>query len=255
VIDLNSEFDVNETGALFINSSHGIGPEFSQVGANGPGVFPIPALGGRLALRHGQAELKLGVFEGTPGDSARPRRTVLKLERGEGSLTVVEATARTDDGLRLGAGWWRHGGSPREGLRAAHGAYAIAEKRLLGGKRGSLSAFVRTGMARGRTYQVASYQGLGLALQAPLLTGAEEQLGLAVASVRNSRSFRRAQSAAGSSSDARETALEMTYRTRLTPWLALQPDLQYILNPGTDPSRRNAVAVGLRVELGWTWSR
>ena len=46
LIDLNSELDVNETGALFINSSHGIGPDFSQVGENGPSIFPITGLGG-----------------------------------------------------------------------------------------------------------------------------------------------------------------------------------------------------------------
>ena len=38
--DLNSEFDVNETGGLFLNSSHGMGPDFSQTGENGPSIFP-----------------------------------------------------------------------------------------------------------------------------------------------------------------------------------------------------------------------
>ncbi|TDI96625.1 MAG: hypothetical protein E2O76_11425 [Caldithrix sp.] len=33
--NLNSEFDVIETGQLFLNSSHGIGPDFSQTGLNG----------------------------------------------------------------------------------------------------------------------------------------------------------------------------------------------------------------------------
>ena len=50
--DLNSEFDVIEAGGLFLNSSHGIGIDFSQAGANGPSIFPVTSLGmrGRLAL-------------------------------------------------------------------------------------------------------------------------------------------------------------------------------------------------------------
>lgn len=37
--DLNSEFDVNETGGLFVNSSHGMGADLAQTGANGPSIF------------------------------------------------------------------------------------------------------------------------------------------------------------------------------------------------------------------------
>ena len=46
--DLNTEFDVVETAGLFINSSHGIGPDFSQSGVNGPSIFPTTSLGIRV---------------------------------------------------------------------------------------------------------------------------------------------------------------------------------------------------------------
>ena len=46
LMDLNAEFDANETGSLFINSSHGIGPDFSQIGETGPSIFPITGPGG-----------------------------------------------------------------------------------------------------------------------------------------------------------------------------------------------------------------
>jgi porin len=44
----------------------------------------------------------------------------------------------------------------------------------------------------------------------------------------------------------------MTYQTQVTPWLLVQPDVQYIINPGghvlnADSSvRRNALVFGLR---------
>jgi len=53
-----------------------------------------------------------------------------------------------------------------------------------------------------------------------------------------------------------ETIVEATYRARLTPWLKLQPDLQYVVNPGAGiPSTqslvplKNALVVGVRVSV------
>ena len=49
--DLNSEFDTNETGSVFLNSSHGIGSEIGQTGENGPSIFPVSSLGLRGAFQ------------------------------------------------------------------------------------------------------------------------------------------------------------------------------------------------------------
>jgi porin len=53
-----------------------------------------------------------------------------------------------------------------------------------------------------------------------------------------------------------ETIVEATYRARLTPWLKLQPDLQYVVNPGAGiPSTeslvplKNALVVGVRATV------
>ena len=51
------------------------------------------------------------------------------------------------------------------------------------------------------------------------------------------------------SADGSEAAFELTYSDNLTPWLAVQPDLQYIVNPGTDPTLNKAVVVGARIDL------
>ena len=49
--DLNSEFDSIDTASLFINSSHGIGPDFSQSGQNGPSILPDHIAGIALQIR------------------------------------------------------------------------------------------------------------------------------------------------------------------------------------------------------------
>src|SRR5271165_4879756 len=49
--DLNSEFYRLQSAGLFLNSSFGIGPEFSQSGVEGPSVFPNTSVGMRIAFK------------------------------------------------------------------------------------------------------------------------------------------------------------------------------------------------------------
>ena len=46
-----------------------------------------------------------------------------------------------------------------------------------------------------------------------------------------------------------EVALELTYLAQFGAHLAIQPDLQFVINPNTDPRIKNAVAFMLRFEL------
>ena len=117
-----------------------------------------------------------------------------------------------------------------------------------------LSGFLRVGFADSDVHQISRYFGAGLAWSGPMLASAEheEQLGLAVASITNGNAFRRAYSSQDTTFERHETAIELTYRMQALPWLALQPDLQYIVNPGADPALDDAWVVGLRFELSWS---
>jgi len=46
-----------------------------------------------------------------------------------------------------------------------------------------------------------------------------------------------------------EIIVEFTYLAQFGSHLAVQPDLQFVINPNTDPKIKNAVAVILRFEL------
>ncbi|HEY0435568.1 MAG TPA: carbohydrate porin, partial [Phenylobacterium sp.] len=48
---------------------------------------------------------------------------------------------------------------------------------------------------------------------------------------------------------AAETSFEATYALQVTSWFFLQPDIQYIVHPASQPGLPNALAVGLRVIL------
>ena len=45
--------------------------------------------------------------------------------------------------------------------------------------------------------------------------------------------------------------LELAYRAPITSWLNIQPDLQYVFNPNTDPRAANALVGLIRVELAF----
>lgn len=72
LIDLNSEFDVQDVGTFFINSSHGIGPEFAQSGRNGPSIFPSTSVGLILETRQSGWTGRLGIFDAIAGAKRTP---------------------------------------------------------------------------------------------------------------------------------------------------------------------------------------
>ena len=43
--------------------------------------------------------------------------------------------------------------------------------------------------------------------------------------------------------------VEFTYQARITPSLVVQPDLQYIINPGGTTDLNNAFVIGARAAL------
>ncbi|MBX9883503.1 MAG: carbohydrate porin, partial [Novosphingobium sp.] len=74
LIDLNAEFDIQNTGALFVNSAFGIGPDISQSGLAGPSIFPMTASALVVRLQHGRKALAIGAFDAIAGARHDPRK-------------------------------------------------------------------------------------------------------------------------------------------------------------------------------------
>lgn len=243
--DVNSEFDALEASALFVGSAHGIGTDFSQSGENGPSVFPFTSLGVRVAAQVAPGlTLRAAVLDGVPGDPDRPRRTTIRLGQGDGALVVGEADW-TVGGMRVLTGGWaytrelgRHDGA---GTAPSRGAYVRAEALLAESEKGTLRAFVRTGIASGQTNMFGAMLAGGLTLDLP----GQWQVGAAFAHARTSAAWRRTMRGRHA-----ETALELTLAKAITPWLTVQPDLQYIVAPAAEPGRADALLTGLRLTIG-----
>ena len=78
---------------------------------------------------------------------------------------------------------------------------------------------------------------------------AEDQFGIGLAAAINGANFNDSREDAGLATTFAESALEFTYRLQATPWLAIQPDIQYILKPGAVPGGDDALAFVVRTEL------
>ena len=264
--DLNTEFDAIETGGLFINSSHGIGVDFSQAGENGPSIFPVTSLAvrGRLALTD-TLSLQVAVLDGVPGDPNHPRRTTIRLGGGDGVLITAEVDYVDGAGTKLAIGAWRFtarfddvlatdaAGDPlrRSGNR---GIYMLGERMIYrepGRPEQGLVVYARLGFADSDVNQFSNYIGAG-AVYTGLLPGRDEdRIGLALAVARNGEPFKDALRAAGARVFDQEIIIELTYRAEVTPWLTLQPDIQYVMDPGAGANGDldDALVVGLRFEL------
>lgn len=256
--DLNADFDVQTAGGLFLNSSDGIAPEFSHTGRGGPSIFPTTALALTAALNPAKGwRLDLGAFDGQPGSRSDPRRFAIHLDARSGALLVGQVTRSFDSGTRLETGVWAYtaafnaldrrdvAGRPLQ-LHMSRGVYGLVEGRLAGKDKGrALTGWVRLGLADDRVNPIAGYTGGGLVLSQPFASRPADSAGLSVMRAWFGDPARRAQPGLRSA----ETTIELTYRAAAIPRVALQPDLQYVVHPGGLPGVRDAIVVGLRLNL------
>ena len=280
--DLNSEFYRLQSGGLFVNSSFGIGPEFAQSGTAGPSIFPSTSVGARVAFKPTPNVVwRTTVLDGVPFDRAHASARLFA--PGDGALLVTEVAIleRPDSagmnhdprflvgrGLtrpytgKLAIGAWYYtalfpdlvdtmtSGSAVE-HRGSGGAYVIADRTVWSANHGgpaSLSTFAQLGIGDSRVDRIDSYVGGGLTFTAPLASRPHDELGLAAAWARDGSHYERMQLAVGASTSS-EATIELTYLAPLASWLAVQPDLQYVVHPGNAPTARYALVPGLRIAL------
>jgi porin len=260
VWDLNSEFDVIETGGLFLNASNGIGPDFAATGDNGPSIFPIYGLGGRAHAQLSNAvTVRAAVFEGTPGNPDRPKALTLKLGDGEGALIVGETEVKAGESIiKIGA--WAYTkrfdaltrldalGNPLQ-LRRSRGAYASADVCLSVGDACNVRGFVRVGRADGTVNPVVGHYAAGIRWSGALAQRPDDHVGIALNVAELGGPARDIGRAAGFDMAKREWAFEATYRVQVRDWLALQPVLGYVRNPSATRDLDDALFTALRFEV------
>jgi porin len=284
--DLNTEFYRMTTASLFLNSSFGIGPEFGQSGLAGPSIFPSTSVGIRFAYKPApNIVLRTAIFDGAPVD--RPDGSVGAFKKDDGLLIVSEAAfldrpaaseRQPNMRFRIGrasglppydnklafGGWYytasfddlsavdAQGNALRR--RGSSGAYMLIDRTLFKDQddpKKRLAGFLQMGIADDRVNRFGSYIGTGLATTGLFRGRPNDELGFAVAIARNGSHYLDLQQFQGMPTSRTETAFELTYLAQITDWFAVQPDIQYIIHPNTDPSLRNVLAFQLRFEFSY----
>lgn len=273
--DLNSEFYVSHSTGIFLHPSPGIGSELAQTGLNGPSVFPTSSVALRARYRPtSETYLQAVVLDGVPGDPDNPRGTHIQFNDGDGTLRVVEVGYIPDKS----AEWDQSGLSPTdkyaigawgytarfEDLMDVDGAgdplmrkgnsgfYVLAERTLYRKKQNVSShvdGFIRYGRANPDFNQLSSYFQTGLVFSGMLAGRSEDQFAVSYSTARTGNKYRLAASKAGAEATSHESVWEATYRAHVASWLSMQPNVQYVINPGTDAQIKNATVLGIRFEM------
>jgi porin len=265
--DLNTEFASTPVSDNFLTPTMQIGQSFAQSGANGPSVFPTTSLAGRVKVKPtDDSYVAVAAYDGIPGNPNRTTGDAVHFGKKDGLLLVGEAgftpkATGSEAALnKLALGVWKYT-SARDDLsdvdlngdpvkRTAQGVYALSSARIYYDVKAerSLSAFLRGGVADGDTAQVDYDVEAGLVATGFVPSRPEGELGLGVSRAHNGDAY--ITSVAGVS-ERNETSFELYYRDVLCRGVTLQPDMQYVVNPGTDTVTDDAFIVGARLGVSF----
>jgi len=256
-IDSTTDFAYTANGSSFIGSTFGFSPAITSFP-----TYPDPAAGavlfwtpnnhfyatGGIFLAN-QAD-RFGIIAGRPF-TAQPTTN--------GEFLVTELGEKWTLGSeqlpgRLGIGGYhdtgdftRFDGTTQSG---ASGMYGVFDQTLwqvsppAGSSAGptGLGVFAQYGLADGHFATIDQHIGSGFAWTGPIPTPSRsaDVLGLGA-------SYAHFSSRSGLAEDY-ELEIETFYKLQITPWFNIQPDLQYIINPG-GTGLSNACVATIRVEL------
>lgn len=255
--DLNSEFYANDSAGLLIAPAFGIGSEIAATGPNGPSIFPSTA----LALRYSRtwdndAFVRAALLNADAGVLGDPGGVDFSFD--DGALAIVEGGVEGD--RKLSAGVWRYtkrqddlrdvdgGGDPLQ--RVAQGAYVVYEQPLndAEGPR-ALTGFFRAGVSDGDTTPFQGGWQAGVLVERVFDGRPDSSFSVGVNQGLISDGHRQNEIDLGVPMANSEMQLEITYSDRLFSHVTVQPDLQWVRNPGGDRSADDAIVAGLRVSV------
>ncbi len=257
---LDSEFYITDSSGLFLHSTFGIGTDIAQSGVNGPTIFPFSSVGTRIRVNPTDTTyVQAAILDGVPGDTDHLSGTHINFNENDGLLIVGEA-GYTPEGSKIAIGSWYYTEKAQhqidvdaDGLPLKEhnqGIYVIGETKLYKETDDQgLSGFARFGFANADINQFDYAWSTGLVYTGAFPTRDEGQLGFGITGAHNGNDYLRTQAASATPTDKRETSFELTYSDKLLPWLTIQPDAQYVINPSTDSSIDNAFVVGSRLTI------
>jgi len=109
-----------------------------------------------------------------------------------------------------------------------------------------LGWFGRAGLAPADRNFISFYFDTGLSYKGLIPTRDDDTIGIGFGYAQLSNGARSSLESEAISPMGAEMVIEFTYQAQITPWLTIQPDLQYVINPGGANDLNNALVVGGR---------
>ncbi len=253
--DLNTEFYRLQSAGLFLNSSFGIGPEFSQSGRSSPSIFPTTSPGVRVAWKPARGVVfRAATLHGglLMSESAYLFRTASKDDSPHNPhFRLGRLAGLPPYAAKIALGTWHYSGrladlSEPIQHKGSNGAYVLTDLTAYQDSEHParrVNVFGQFGAGDARVNRFARYTGAGIVTSGLLKARENDELGVAIAVAHNAGHV-----AAPNNTTRAETTLECTYLAPLRPHLAIQPDVQYVMHPDTRRGK-NALVASLRFEL------
>lgn len=287
IYPIDTEFFVMESASALVQPIYGTPADL--VLTDTPSIFNNAAFGLRGKWYSADRTLYAmgAVLDGVPNDPRRPKATAIKLSGRDGVFAIAEmgwmpleqahafdfeptdpANVRRSPQVAIhekyggtakyAVGLWGYGrrkpdlldvdasGDPR--LRRSHGGYLLAERTLFGLESDTLrnlTAFGRYTFADPNTIAIDRSWNVGLKWRGPLADRPQDSITVAWTRGQLADKYRQTLVRPARS----EQMLELAWRVELSPWLAIQPDYQYIKNPGGEASAKSVRIIGARFDL------
>jgi len=261
--DVDREFDYRPTAQLFMSGAFGTGIDLSGSGKNGPSIFPVTSMGGRLkVLPKPDWYYQLAVVDGVPGDPDKSNGTHIKFAENDGILLMQEAGYESISGSvrKAAVGGWLYT-TPLDDLvrldakgelikhKGTYGLYFFVDGTFYPEGLKAVDAFFRVGMADEKVNEVNFYMDGGVIYKGIFNKRPKDLFGVGLSVAHLSERFKERQKQNQIKEVDAEIQLEMTYKFEVGPGVSLQSAVQYLMNPALVKNAKDALSVGLRLAI------
>jgi porin len=234
-VDFNDEFDVIDNGLPFLNSSNQLTPTnflLPTYPAPMPGISvffaPDQFWHAGFGIAYANRSERFGIFTGHPQDAQPSEGGAYLVQELEASWPNNGESGVTGN-FKIGV--WEHTGTftrfDRSRQQGTAGYYVILDQTLWrppADRNGpDVQSFLEWGQTQDDITTIDRHFGGGITWKG-LPTGRGDELGFALQQAHISE--------AADLPASHETAWEVFYMAELSPWLMIEPDLQYIVSPG-----------------------
>jgi len=280
-ISAGDEFLTSPLYSLFVQTGINSNPEGIFFNAPGMTTYPTATWGLRVRVDPvPQVYAMVGVFNGDPTLGENSKHGVDWTMRGPlfaiaeigYRLNQEQGSAGLPGNYKIG-GYFNDGrypdflrdtsggfapltGLPPATTRGKTGFYVLADQMVYrepggDGKRGLTPFISLLGAPDESVNQMPFFLSGGLVYRGLIPGRGNDVAAFAAVYGRFSKELRRAQRQEGSPVQDFELALEWTYVIQVTRWLAVQPDVQYIIKPGGTGNIPNALVLGFQLAMAF----